>query len=249
MLAYWWRLTARAAERVGLSSQFSGVGNNFGDELARPVLEQFIGDELEWARPRDAEIVAIGSILTHLPTDWGGTILGSGVLNSKRKLDLTQARVLALRGALTARRVRTNGDFALGDPGLLAPLLVEPVETKYEVGLLPHWSDRSLEAKFYKPTVRVIRPIAIDPLQVVREIAACESLICSSLHGVIVADAFGIPCRPERFGRMRHEGGDFKFRDYASALGVRATFGRMREVPRARVEQRQAELLDAFRAA
>jgi pyruvyltransferase len=241
--AYWWRFPVSARGRVALAR--SEQEENFGDALVLPLLERISGVTADWAAPRDAELISIGSILSHVPDGWEGTVVGAGLLGRRARADVSHARILALRGALTARRIRWRKDVALGDPGLLVPFLIEPVSPRYELGLVPHWSDGALPMRF---AGRVIRPLSVDPLHVVREIASCQAVISSSLHGVVVADAFGIPCRPERFDGMSQEGGDFKFRDYASALGMRPTFGRMREAPASRVERAQAALLDAFRA-
>ncbi len=244
--AYWWKMTEAAAARAGYGSNWRPSLNNFGDELSRPLLERLLAREALRVKPAEADVVSIGSLLTHLPArGWTGIIVGSGLLSSRQAVDISEARVLALRGTLTARRVRPRGDFALGDPGLLAPLLVDGVEQTHELGVVPHWTDRSLGARFKEG--HVIDALVDDPVRVVREIASCRHIVSSSLHGVIVADAFGIPCQPEPFDEMRRQGGDFKFRDYSSALGVRFKFRVMREVPRARVERAQSEILEAFR--
>jgi hypothetical protein len=52
---------------------------------------------------------------------------------------------------------------------------------------------------------------------VVREIAACAAVLTTSLHGLIVADAYGIPAvwstlAPDLIG------GTFKFHDYESVV-------------------------------
>lgn len=63
----------------------------------------------------------------------------------------------------------------------------------------------------------------LDPLNVIRVIAAARKVVSSSLHGLIVADAMGIPNRRLIFGghdvREAAAISDFKFRDYYSAFG------------------------------
>ena len=55
-------------------------------------------------------------------------------------------------------------------------------------------------------------------MDVCRDISGCERILSSSLHGLIIADSFSIPNR--RIGFYNNlKGGDFKFEDYASALG------------------------------
>ena len=59
----------------------------------------------------------------------------------------------------------------------------------------------------------------------VREIAACRVVVTTSLHGLVTADAFGIPAVWTTLDPPLG-GGDFKFRDYESVV----TPGRTRQV-------------------
>jgi pyruvyltransferase len=58
-----------------------------------------------------------------------------------------------------------------------------------------------------------------QPRAVVEDIARCEYVASSSLHGVIVAHALGVPALWLRISDQL-KGGAFKFRDYASALNM-----------------------------
>ena len=60
-----------------------------------------------------------------------------------------------------------------------------------------------------------------DPADVIAQIAGCEFVFSSSLHGLVVADSYGIPncwmtMAPALFG------GSWKFDDYFSAFGITA---------------------------
>ena len=232
MTGFWWR-----------------TRRNFGDELGPFLLERLSGIELVHAAPADAELVSVGSVLDLLPPDWEGTVVGSGKLHEHFQPSLDHARVLALRGHLSALGV--PGDYALGDPGLLVDELVpQPPEPPHRLGLIAHWSDVNgvLAARFAHLEPLVI-DVADDPITVIQQIASCERLVTSSLHGVVVADAYGIPRRAERFPYIDkpYEGGDFKFHDYASAINTPFEFGVMQRPHRADVERRQAELHDVFK--
>ena len=48
---------------------------------------------------------------------------------------------------------------------------------------------------------------------------ACEVIVSSSLHGLIIADAYGIPTVWAKFGNDIN-GNDFKFYDYYWSLGM-----------------------------
>ena len=60
--------------------------------------------------------------------------------------------------------------------------------------------------------------VSIDAMETLRAIGECEMIASSSLHGLIVADALGIPNWRVSFAREL-KGGDFKFRDYALVVG------------------------------
>jgi hypothetical protein len=57
------------------------------------------------------------------------------------------------------------------------------------------------------------------PKEVISQIAQCNSILSSSLHGLITADSLRIPnIRIEISTAIR--GGDWKFNDYYSAFGI-----------------------------
>jgi pyruvyltransferase len=217
---------------------------NFGDLLTPLLLARFADTLVRWSAVESADLVCVGSVLDMLPTGWPGLVVGSGKLRERSKIDLSHATVLALRGPLTAKGIK--GDYVLGDPGLLADELVA-VQKVYDLGIVPHWSDTELERRpeFQKYKPRIIRPSG-DPLEVIREIGRCRKVISSSLHGIIVADAFGIPRRTEMAKIFAHEGGDFKFRDHAAALGMPFQIGITQQAPRYAIEHRQQELYEVL---
>ena len=236
--AYWWKEVP-----------------NFGDALAPLLLQRFADLEVEWGSISHSSIVSIGSVLEHVPPLWDGYILGAGRLIENSRLHLVQtttgvsAKILAIRGPLSARGI--PGTYSLGDPGILANELVGLQEKKWDLGIIPHWQDVSLAARFQrlvKPpsTVKIIYP-GNDPLEVLRQIGSCRRIVTSSLHGMIAADAFGIPRRVEMCAALNRDGGDFKFRDYNAALKFDLKFGVMQEPQQCRVEDVKFEIYDAFK--
>jgi pyruvyltransferase len=222
---------------------------NFGDLLTPLLLKRFSRIDSEWAKPQDAQIVVAGSVLDLLPPDWTGIVAGAGKLHEETKLALPSSRILALRGPLTARGLR--GDFVIGDPGLLADELVPLPVKKYNLGIVPHWTDTVLEndPRFTKYNPKIIR-VRDDPLKVITEIGECRKIVSSSLHGIILADAFGIPRRIEIAPRMlshpKQEGGLFKWHDYSASLGMTLEIGLTQEADRNVVMERQHEIFDIF---
>jgi len=219
---------------------------NFGDLLTPYLLRHYVELETEWAPVNQADLISTGSILGHASSWWSGHILGSGKLFAHDEVP-KDAKVWALRGPITAKGIR--GDFALGDPGLLADELVPPQTKKHTLGILPHWSDQDLTQRTEWDQYN---PVKIyphwDPLKVIAAIGSCHKIITSSLHGLILADAFGIPRRFEWASRLDKEGGDLKHRDYHASIGHKFEVGVTSKPSRFRVNDRRDELIDAFEA-
>lgn len=224
---------------------------NFGDALAPLLLKRFANTEVDRSIVGRALIASIGSILEHIPAKWDGHILGSGRLKPNSRLSIASANILALRGPLSANGIK--GSIALGDPGTLANELVGPQKKKYDLGILPHWRDKELVPRFMElipksANIKIISP-GSDPLTVVRQIGSCRRIVTSSLHGMIVADAFGgIPRRVEISPALQNEGGDFKFRDYSASIGTPFEPGKMTEPSRRLVEDVKYSIFDAYQA-
>ncbi len=231
-----------------VSAFYWNLVKNWGDSLSPLLLHRFAHIETTWVPADLAQIVCVGSILGNLvkPT-YTGVVLGSGKLFEEGIVP-THAHILALRGPLTARGV--PGTFALGDPGLLADELVTVEDKTHELGIVPHWSDHRLE---HDPRFAKYKPVIIradrDPLEVIRAIGACRKIVSSSLHGLILADAFNIPRRFEATAAWSREGGDFKVRDHNAALDLPFKIGVTQQANSGRVDDAKAGLWDACRAA
>ena len=210
---------------------------NFGDVLGREILEKISQKEVEWTPAPQAEIIVIGSIATMMPLSWNGTVAGIGWARPDVTQRLQRAEVLALRGRLSIRQLGRKVPAA-GDPGLLSAFLIGSVPQTRDLGIVAHWQDHSLDS---------VDGFHIDvhqePLEVVRQIASCKRILSSSLHGLIVADSFGIERRWHRHAQV--QGGGFKFLDYGTVVGVFAP-GSWDTADRQRVKKAQNELLRVF---
>lgn len=222
---------------------------NFGDLLSPLLIKKFTRLHCEWAEPDEAKIVMTGSILEHLSPDFKGIIAGSGKLHEGSKVKFPDALILALRGPLTAKSLKIKGDIVLADPGLLADELVPFQEKEYILGLVPHWSDTTLEQNpiFLKYRPKIIR-VDDDPIKVITEISRCQKIVSSSLHGIILADAFGIPRRieipPRALSHPHQEGGLFKWHDYSESIKMKLEVSKTQEVNRNIIADKQFELFD-----
>lgn len=81
-----------------------------------------------------------------------------------------------------------------GDPALLIPEIFNPpVEKKYEVGVIVRWPEADWKACKIDPSVKVIDFGTKKIEQTLSDILSCKRILSSSLHGVILADAYNIP--------------------------------------------------------
>lgn len=115
-----------------------------------------------------------------------------------------------------------------GDPGLLLPALYFPrhVEKKYKVGVICHWKHHKIK-DFLFTERNDVKYIAIereysDITSFIDELLSCDVIFSSSLHGLILANAYKVPAvRFTVCGASIHkkeEMQDFKFEDYLSGL-------------------------------
>ena len=203
---------------------------NFGDEITIPILDRLFGIE---ALPVDfdqAELLGAGSTLEFYvrkmgrPPAWKRFlwrrdlhVWGTGTLFDEHEIAWPQRlHFHALRGSLTAARVGV-GDIALGDPGILSNRLIRRPKSQSAVAVVPHFMDMRRLADLPKHW-RVVDPE--QPVDdVLAQIASAELVLSSSLHGLIVADSFGIPCVWLGFLGGSPGSPTHKFLDYASVRG------------------------------
>lgn len=223
--------------------------HNFGDLLTPLLIKRFAKEPTVWSTPIDADIIVVGSILEHMFPTYKGIILGSGKMHEQSIINLQHANILALRGPLSAKGIK--GTYALGDAALLADELIPVQEPIYDLGIVPHWTDKVLgiDTRFKKYNPLIINPTD-DAITVITQIAQCKKIVSSSLHGIILADALGIPRRIEVAPRMlthaHQEGGLFKWIDYSASIGVTLEIGLTQDINHNKIVERQHELFDVF---
>ena len=196
--------------------------NNFGDLLGPLIVRALLkqrGLGPEAVRP--ARLLSVGSIL-HFAQD-GDVVWGSGVHGDIPGQQVT-ARALdirAVRGPLTRAFLMERGIMApeiYGDPALLLPavmpeLLEEAQRKRHEVTVVPNYLDLD-QNPGWRLSPKVLNPRA-PLMRCLSRIAASELVVGSSLHGIVVAEALGIPARLVRSGVEI----DFKYRDYYEGTG------------------------------
>lgn len=114
---------------------------------------------------------------------------------------LTNSRIRAVRGELTKNFLVKQGysfeDLPLGDPGYLLKKIYphKGVNKKYKVCLIPHHAsfyDQKFDEYRKNKDVCVLN-IMTNDINELDKIASSEIVVSQSLHGLIFAEAFGIP--------------------------------------------------------
>ena len=147
----------------------------------------------------------------------------------ERRICCRPLKVCAVRGPLTRQYLLEQGidcPEVYGDPALLLPLIYKPVRTKkYKVGIIPHICDfdsplvgNLARQKKGKELIIIKMGDYADWHDVIDEITECEFIVSSSLHGLILSDAYGVPNVWVEFSD-KVVGNGFKFRDYFASVG------------------------------
>lgn len=211
---------------------------NFGDQLSPMIIERVLGRPTVWAHQSDCDMAAIGSILGGImQRKWRRWLAlrfspvhvwGSGFIRAQAADDATTRTLLsvhAVRGHATRSTLGAPPGLPLGDPGLLAGRLLDKTPAKrHSWAIVPHTVDRDLAVvrglQAMTPHA-VVADLSADPDATLATIAGADFVISTSLHGLIIADALGIPSIwASLSGRV--SGDRFKFNDYYSALGMAA---------------------------
>lgn len=188
---------------------------NFGDDINPSFFEKVCGRGVRFAADRGRpHLLGVGSILERANA-WS-IVCGSGFLARPRRPPPVPAAIVAVRGELSRAAFDHADDVLVGDPLVLLDAFVGPVEKRHSVGLVPHV--RSVEEWRVRNTggIHLVDP-AGDPWEVVRDIASCDVVVSQSLHGLVVADTFGVP-NVWVASNDAKTGGPFKFEDYFSTL-------------------------------
>ncbi len=199
---------------------------NFGDWLSPALCRLLSGREAVHTMPNECDLVAVGSILHRVKHRWFNRrvhVWGTGFMKEEPAIPCRH-HYHAVRGWHTARLIRGEIN-TVGDPGLLADRLLPEfaaiVKTS-PLGLIPHYTERDdprIKALAAQIPGAVVLDVFAEPVELLRRAAACEFILSSSLHGLIVADSFRIPNAWISLSDAVR-GAGFKFADYYSAFGI-----------------------------
>tara|TARA_R110002020_G_scaffold318950_5_gene534644 strand:+ start:2101 stop:2952 length:852 start_codon:yes stop_codon:yes gene_type:complete len=196
---------------------------NVGDLLSK-IIFQFL---LEYKGVKKLKLKKtirfsfVGSVIQFLTGDsviYGSGFLYENVINhfSSKNLKLD---VRAVRGPNTKRLLEQSGYYVpeiYGDPAILLPIFYEPKiirQTLKDFVVIPHWRKIEVYTKFKYP---VLSPLTKDWASFIDEICNSKLVISASLHGLIIAEAYGVPA----ILLLDTEKNDlFKYEDYYLSTG------------------------------
>ena len=198
------------------------LSTNVGDCLTPYLIKKITGESPMYASGgADYEhYVFAGSMLNHVNKH--ALVWGAGLASMVDGVN-PEARIKAVRGPISRMRAINCGASCpkvYGDPGILLPKFYTPPKAKrYDWGVVPHYVDH---LRAYSRFDR--GELVIDPLQPVEsfidQIVSCERIISSSLHGIVIAHAYGIPAVWVKMSDSIGGDGSTKYRDYFESVGL-----------------------------
>ncbi len=221
------------------------TNRNFGDALGM-WLPQLLGvnggrllpKRFVFARQyaRGTNIQMVGSTLGDV--DEHSVVCGAGAVSADQRARGVPQKIVSVRGPLTRDILLSQGidcPAVYGDPAMLLPLFYTPTHSvkKYKIGLIPHYVDkdnaivqRLLRNKDIH-SIDILLPknrglkMSIERYwkQWIDDLCACECVVSSSLHGLIIAEAYGIPTVWAKFSDNVN-GNDFKYYDYYQSINT-----------------------------
>lgn len=206
---FWWR----------------GPPMNFGDWIGPYLYRARTGRMPLYRRPSARNVTTtlatVGSISELIHEDC--VVWGCGMLTRAARIRRPH-RTLAVRGPLTRARYLELGHpcpEVFGDPAILLPRYLDGAKRRRgPLAVVPNFKHLP-EARGLlegRPGVTLVdprRPVE----EVVAELTSCEHVVASSLHGLIVAHAYGIPAVHVDFASSM-DGDGVKFEDYYRSGGI-----------------------------
>lgn len=176
-------------------------------------LSDYSGYIFPWSK----SMFAIGSIMDF--ANYKTVVWGSGYREYDSRYKHT--KVMAVRGKLSLDKIpqKERTGIALGDPGLLLPLIYDVPQIQSKgVTIIPHFVDYDYFKEKYGNVYEVLDVRTDDLEGMIDKIRQSKFILSSSLHGLIFAHAYGIPALWVKHGYVNSS--DFKYYDYFSGVNI-----------------------------
>lgn len=189
---------------------------NVGDSINNFLMDKLFNIRIIDTLYTDADITGIGSILDDVLDSWEKNkdidarhikntplfIWGSGFMyyHNKPEKFIRNIQLGAVRGNISLQIINdlrgNNDECVLADPGLLISKFINSNKKLHSVGIIPHHYE--VDDEIWKNILKnnkgtFVIDVRRNPLNVLYEIASCETIISTSLHGLIFADSLNIP--------------------------------------------------------
>lgn len=201
-------------------------GTNFGDAINPILINKLFNCNVVWVDYKYFPfkyLVAIGSVLQK--ANKNSLIWGTGFISDSSFCYEQPYEIFAVRWPKTREKLLELGIYCpevYGDPALLLPKIYTPkVPKKYKLGIIPHYVDKqNLLLDKFKDNKDILIIDVKNPnhFEFIDLLYSCEKIASSSLHGLIVADAYNIPSLWIELSD-KVKGNGFKFLDYFESVG------------------------------
>lgn len=205
---------------------------NFGDAIGPWLVSAITKKAPINGRGRNllpAPLMTVGSILNLIEQD-NTIVWGSGLIDNLSPTRIRQLRsvnnvkIRAVRGRLTRselmEKVGWDVPEVYGDPALLLPKFLPVLDSEFgarKISVVPHYVHVDYFKNLGSETVEIV-DVQTGLETVVRQIATSKACISTSLHGLIIAQAYGVPWVWIRVNDEQLSGDTFKFEDFFSTL-------------------------------
>ena len=222
---------------------------NFGDFIGPYILSKITEKPIiNINNLKYSGIMAVGSIIQLLDRErmiiWGSGLICEPNEHVKENIQKYNPKVLSVRGKKTAQCLIEAGISVpdqkyYGDPALVLPLFYTPsVNSCEKIGICPHYIHKEY---FVEKNFNQIDFSIIDVQQnmelVVDSIVSSTVCISTSLHGLIIAQAYKIPWVWLEIYDNNLVGNEFKFQDFFSTID-------QSNVSHLRIKMEEIETLD-----
>ena len=193
---------------------------NLGDFLSKIVVNHFAPVANTSIRQKGKTLYAIGSILGFRCQN--AVVWGSGILSpnstKKKNIQYSDLDIRAVRGPKTRALLlewEKDCPAVYGDPALLLPLIYKPDKAKkYNVSVIYNHEHSDFDVP-ENEDLHFINILTDDYKGVIDQIVQSSLVISSSLHGIILAEVYGVPA----VLLQRKDAAFFKFEDYYHSTG------------------------------
>ncbi len=196
---------------------------NFGDDI-NPLLYTLITHKAPVRMhvldetPED-HLLMCGSILYY--ANEHSIVWGAGFIDSHSPITSEPKEICVVRGPLTGKRLEDLGievDVPYGDPMMLTKRLYRPVTMPrdHKYGVIAHYVDKKAVEDWPEDILKI--DVSGAMFEIISGVNRCEKIISSSLHGLVIADTYGIPALWVKISDGL-SGDDFKFHDYFASIG------------------------------